>query len=343
MTEEGIYLFLSALGIDTSKIKKSNDGKWLSMICPIAFHTHHYGEDKHPSFFISIADEGPSFYNCFGCSDQGRQLIRLLQNMWLMTGDYPHLAAKIYTQYEIHDLEEEKLFEYIDIWDTYKPLKKEPLPEKVIDKYPLLQTVFTKNALNCKKYLLSRGIPENIWSSCKVRYDVEKNNLVFPFTNILGEVYMLRVRSIAEKKIWTISQSIPEFSDVQFPTIRDVGIFFGMEFVDFSKAVIIVEAPIDGMRLKALGCSNVVASGTSMITYEQVHSICSESIIMGFDNDLAGEKARKRVLKYIGEDIIVSDLKWSLVNSIKEKPCKDAAELVCKKDLIKVLKNKITY
>ena len=78
------------------------------------------------------------------------------------------------------------------------------------------------------------------------------------------------------KKIWTVSTSVKEFSDIIFPTIREVGVFFGMELVDFSKPVVIVEAPIDAMRLMSLGLYNVVASGTSMITSEQVRAVCAD-------------------------------------------------------------------
>jgi len=342
MTEEGIYLFLNALDVDTSKIRKSKAtrGEWLSLVCPLAFHTHHDGIDTRPSFFVSINEEGHSFYNCFGCSEKAKRLISLLHNIWLMSGEYPHKAAKIYTQYELHDSDiNAELTEYCDIWDTFEQRKIDPLPQKVLSKYQLLYD----NVNVCTKYLKKRGVSSDIWEKCKVRRDGVNNTLIFPFTNILGEIYVLRVRTIINKKIWTVSTSVKEFSDIIFPTIREVGVFFGMELVDFSKPVVIVEAPIDAMRLMSLGLYNVVASGTSMITSEQVRAVCADSIVLGFDMDLAGQKARKRVLKYIGEDIVVSDLDWGIVDKKNAEPCKDGADLICKEDLIKVLKNKITY
>lgn len=342
MTEEGIYLFLQTLAIDTDKIKKSKD--WLMMTCPLAFHTHEGGKDNHPSFFISIAEDRPSVWHCFGCTEKPRSLIALLHDFWLMTGKYPYDAANIYSQYETHSESDgfDKII-YTDIWNNYSPRAVDPLPfNDVISKFPTLQSTNSANAKKCKEYLRSRGIADHIFNMCKVRYDGGLN-LVFPFTDIMNDIYILRMRNIVKKKIWTVTSSPTKFSDIDFPTIKDAGVFFGMELVDFSRPIMIVEAPISAMRLMTLGCFNVMASGTSMITRTQVRAVFSDSIVSGFDADVAGRKANKRVKNMIGNDIILSEVDWSIVNDGCGKPCNDPGDLLNKKDLIKVLRNKKTY
>lgn len=341
MTEEGLRIFLQSLAIDTSDIKRYKN--WLMLTCPLAFHTHGSGVDSHPSFFISISEQHPSVWHCFGCTDKPSGLIKLLHNIWLMTGEYPKEAAHIYTQYEIiaDDESIEKII-YSDIWNNYKPKKVNKLPPQVLTKFPLLSRVNNINTRRCKEYLQSRGIGSHIWNMCGIRYD-GRDNLIFPFTNILGEIYMLRVRKTYTKQIWSITSTPTRFTNVDFPTIRDVGIFFGMHLVDFSKPVLLVEAEIDAMRLMSLGCFNVMASGTCMITPIQIKSIFADSVVLGYDADVAGRKAHKRIKDFIDREIILHELTWDIVLSKDGQPCKDAGDLTRKEDLIKVLKNKKTY
>ncbi len=63
--------------------------------------------------------------------------------------------------------------------------------------------------------------------------------------------------------------------------------------------VIVVEGQIDCIRLKESNIHNVVATGTSALSYYQLGLLSryTDNIIILFDNDMAGDKGYEQVLK----------------------------------------------
>lgn len=335
MKEDSIKKFLQALSINLDSINVARG--YCNASCPLAFYTHGGGEDEHPSFGILINDSGKSIYYCFGCSPDPQPLIRLLHNMWLMMDNYPYEAAKIYAREEIQSSDDQK-GAITDIWEGEIKEKCQPLPIEVVKRYPLLQYSDDEIAERCKEYLRDRGITETVFNLCQVRYSPDDMALVFPLTDVEGNIYVIRMRSVLkEKQIWTLTPKKAGFSNMLFPKIKDAGCLFGMKTIDFTKPVMIVEGEIDQMRLMSLGYFNVVASATSSITKSQVDSILSDVIILGFDSDEAGKKANRRVARFISPIVSLLRADWMEAEKKGGKKCKDAGDLPNRKELLRVL------
>jgi len=76
MDQDSIYRLLSALGVDKTK----NLGSNILASCPMA-HWTHKGNDKRPSFSISVNLGGASKWHCFGCGESANKTISLLYRM----------------------------------------------------------------------------------------------------------------------------------------------------------------------------------------------------------------------------------------------------------------------
>lgn len=71
---------LEALGVDTRGMKQGKGGKYVYILCP--FH-----DDSDPSF--SIRTDGGGSWQCFGCSEHGPSMGRLIQRYEEMHGPRP--------------------------------------------------------------------------------------------------------------------------------------------------------------------------------------------------------------------------------------------------------------
>ncbi|NCU31821.1 MAG: toprim domain-containing protein [Candidatus Moranbacteria bacterium] len=108
--------------------------------------------------------------------------------------------------------------------------------------------------------------------------------------------------------------------------------FFGMEHLDITKPVVVVEGAFDVLRLKTLGMKNVIGThGGISHKSDKLNRLKNLSVISGFDADEPGLKFHKALERFFGKPI--RRLDWSLVG------CKDPGELKTKEDLQEVLKN----
>lgn len=324
MNAENIKEFLYSLRVPITSMRETKD--FVNSKCPLAFFSHKSGEDRNPSFGIKIS-ENESYYYCFTCSPYPQRLIRLVHNYWLMHGKYPIEAAKILmtenTDQIIHPRK-----------DQWEEIKKDPIPlaKYVVNQFPQIRYETYGKAIQCKRYLEKRGIPEWVYNYCGVRFDPKYGSLIFPLTNCKGEIFMLRARSIARKKMWTISPDIMNL-DYKFPRLSDVGLFFNSHLIDRTKPTMIVESELDVMRLIALGYFNAIASATSGITQEQINAINSGIVILGMDTDKSGRKGNIRVMKALREKAMMYVADWGMIGK------KDAGELKNREELDIVLNN----
>lgn len=331
MREEGIKRFLSAVGVKWSDMRTAR--KWVNCPCVMAQWMHSSGTDERPSFGVSISNDGPSTFYCFGCHAKATRLEGLLHNIFIMSGEYPWDAAEIFLREENHR-SGEPAFEVPDVWSDVR-IPPEPLPVSVTSLFPVLQWLDSDPAIACRKYLLGRGIPEWVQNLYQVRFDPKRSCLVFPMTDISGRIFILRERAITKKMMWTVSPAIVGLES-EFPKLSEVGVWFGMHMVKWSQPVILVEGEIDLLRLVALGQNNVIASATSSVTDAQLDALSSTTLFLGYDSDLAGSHAHSKIIKYIGERAVLFELKWDLVGK------KDAGELRTKKELEEVMKGAVT-
>lgn len=344
MREDSIVRFLMLLGVERSSIEVARG--WVNCPCPLSPWSHKGGQDTRPSFGIRVDDSGPSFFYCFGCTPQGRRIDRLLHNMFIMSGRYPHRAAEIYTWEENHEPEETDEFPTPKevLWDEPEKVYS-PLPYEVINQYPMLQYSKGEAVNACLRYLEEERLIES-WTAnyFKVRYDPVYRTLIFPLTDMRGRIFLMRARSWSEKRIWTISPKAAGFPLLEFPRLREVGAWFGLWAVDWRKPVIALEAEMDVLRLATLGVFNVVASATSSVTEAQIDNLgAARRLILGYDADKAGEHAEKRFVDRLGGKTSLYRLDWELAERhpkfVKDdaSACKDAGDLKDFDELQKVL------
>jgi len=338
MNEEGILKFLRALDVDMESVRVGD--KWVNSQCPMAAWMHAGGVDVHPSFGIAIDEERRSVYYCFGCTFEVRDLSRLLHNIWLMSGAYPHEAAGIFAKYENHDSGKPKKTTP-DGWLRIREKKKvKPLPPKLLKLYPLLQAQRGYEKKRCIAFLeRERGIPEWVANMCGVRLDTDNSALVFPLTNILGSIYYLRERLRKSKTMWTVNADVSGV-DIDFPSLKDVGVWFNMHNIEWTEPVILVEGELDAMRLIALGRPNVVAATTSNLTDKQIDALAGETLWLGFDADKAGEFAHARISDRIGNTAEMWQLRWDVARKKTERGVRMPGDLHDRDSLDDVLRRK---
>lgn len=341
MKEEGIRIFLEALGID--RIRMSVDRGWLNAPCPLAPYTHAGGSDIRPSFGIHINDEGLSAWWCFGCSPQGQGLGRLLHNLFIQDGRYPYEAARIYARHELWGLkaEEDESVPLPDRWRIKTPVNTEPLPVSVLKRYPLLQGHDDFEVRRITAWLhVDRGIPLWVQHRARLRYRYDNQSVIFPMTDIRGNIYVLRERVRKEKRMWTVNPELAGMPGAVFPRLRDVGAWFGMELIDWTRPVMLVEGEIDAMRLVALGFFNALASCTSSVTDAQMDALSSATtLFLGFDADKGGDFARSRVVDRMRGRCNMLVVDWSVAKKEDASACKDAGDLQDKDSLAQVLED----
>lgn len=322
MREDAIVRFLLALGVGRNELKQRNS--WVNTKCVLAPYLHSGGEDKHPSFGVSISDDGPSIFLCFGCFPKGGRLGKLLHLLWLMTGKYPSEAAKIYALEENHGVKEP--MPVPDPW-TVEEKKAVPLPPIVLREYPLLQGASGYEARRCREFLRGRGIPVWAQNYGEVRYSEHEQAVVFPLTDFDGNVMVLRVRSRKAKKIWTVSNKIDTFKDVEFPTLKKSGAWYGLHLVDWDSPVTVVEGELDRLRLIVLGNFNVLASATSSVAEAQLSALAANTLVLGYDSDKAGAAAHARIIEKMAGGANIFLLDWSVAKRKDGRRCKDAGDI----------------
>jgi len=329
MREAAVYRFLELLGCDRSRMQKSRG--WINTFCPLAPYTHSSGIDSRPSFGVSISDEQRSVYFCFGCSPQPQRLEQLLHTIFVLSESYPTEAAEVFGSEENHfaaATEEQRKSFFPDLWTGKRRKIVAPLPPAVLRSFPPLQFAEDLAANSCKMYLEDkRKIPQWVYHYFGVRYDPKRVAVVFPMTDPLGRIFVLRERAIEKKEMWTVNKQVSGV-DINYPKLRDVGAWFGLHLVTVSEPLILVEGELDAMRLVALGKHNAIASAATSVTDAQINMLSAPIIYLGYDSDKAGASANDKILAKLRKPhVSVFALDWSVAGRKDAGDLEDAREL----------------
>jgi 5S rRNA maturation endonuclease (ribonuclease M5) len=326
---EGIHDFLTALG---AKFITVSD-RWVNCSCPLAPWTHRGKKDKHPSFGVTIAPDRRSYYQCFSCSPEGQTLAHLLWKIYLLSGEVPRKAALAMMRHE--NWHKSKTETIPDIPDPWVSKDKRPtiLPQQIVDEFPLVIEDGNINSQPALDYLRGRAVLDVVVETLGVRFHRATNALVFPLTDVNGDIKVLTYSSIMKKFKRTVTANMAGFNPIPLPSIAGTGAMFGAHLVNWSEMVMIVESEADLLRLVSLGWTNVVALTGTGFTRSQIDAMTCGRVIIAFDSDAPGNKARDRFDKMTGNKFIKFFLDWSLVGA------KDAGKLKNKEELALVLRN----
>lgn len=287
-------------------------------LCP--FHN-----EKTPSFTVSPSKE---IYKCFGCGRSGNTISFLMEHekysyveslRWL-ANKYGVEVEETYTSDEerlqLHIAESlyiingfaqqffsKMLFETeegADIGLSY--LKERGFREDIIKKFQLGYSPEQKDALT-KEALAKQFNPDLLLKAGLVVFrneqpvDNYRGRIIFPVHNHSGKVLgfgarILKSNDKAPKYINTPENEIYVKSKILY------GSYFARQAIDKADECLLVEGYTDVISLHQAGIENVVASGGTSLTQDQLRLIkkYTKNLVIVYDGDPAGVKAALRGL-----------------------------------------------
>ncbi|MFN5135090.1 MAG: DNA primase [Chitinophagaceae bacterium] len=287
-------------------------------LCP--FHN-----EKSPSFTVSSSKE---IYKCFGCGRSGNTVSFLMEHeKYSYVDALKWLAAKYNVEVEETYSSPEQLqvkqtadslyiinsfaqhFFTKQLFETEEGqtiglsyLKERGFREEVLKKFqvgysPQERTAFTSEALKQQynpELLTKTGIVTERNGELQDNY---KERIIFPVHNATGKVIGFGARVIGKKENAPKYINTPE-NEIYVKSKILYGTYFARQAIDKNDECLLVEGYTDVVSLHQAGIENVVASGGTSLTPDQLRLIkkYSNNLTILYDGDAAGVKAAMRGL-----------------------------------------------
>ena len=301
-----------------SFVKLKKRGTNLLGLCP--FHN-----EKTPSFTVSPSKE---IYKCFGCGKSGNLVSFVMEHEKY---NYPETLKWLAQRYQI-EIEETQLNDdqkqalqtadslfalnqYAQQFFSQQLLETEEgkaiglsyfeergFSNNTIQKFqlgysPEAKDVFTQAALQHQfnpELLLKAGLVSNRYDQLQDNY---RGRVIFPIHNHSGKVvgFGARILKTTEKAPKYINS--PE-NEIYVKSKILYGSYFAKQSIDKLNECLLVEGYTDVLSLHQAGIENVVASGGTALTIDQLRSIkkYTKNLTIVYDGDQAGIKAALRGL-----------------------------------------------
>ena len=259
MTVDEMEETLSRLGIESYNVR----GDEIQALCPA--HLERTGkDDRNPSWFIN-ADTGAHI--CFSCGWKGN-LYGLIS--YVTKTDYEDATKWLGSAEGLT-----KRFERIT-------RERKPIDDFVVVSESMLKA-FTSPP---PEALAVRGLTHTAANKYELLWDAANKNWIIP------------IRSIVDGSLMGWQE---KGFDRRYFSNRPTGIkksesLFGFEQV-FGKELIVVESPLDVVRLASIGITYGVATYGSKVSQAQFNAIRSaDRVIFAMDNDESGRESSKSLL-----------------------------------------------
>ena len=317
-TIQQIVSRIDIIEIINSFVKLKKRGTNYIGLCP--FHN-----EKSPSFTVSPSKE---IYKCFGCGRSGNTITFLMEHekysyvealKWLAAKYNIEIEEKETSpEYKQHQQEADSLFiinkfaqqffsdtlfntdEGLNVGMSY--LKERGFREETISKFelgynPEARDTFAKAAVEKqfnKDLLQKSGLVVQRDNGLQDNY---RGRIIFPIHNQSGKVTgfgarLIRKNDKAPKYINTPENEIYVKSKILY------GAWFARQAIDKNDECLLVEGYTDVVSLHQAGIENVVASGGTSLTPDQLRLIkkYTSNLTILYDGDAAGVKAALRGL-----------------------------------------------
>ena len=283
-------------------------GKNYKALCP--FH-----EDSNPSMSIS---EEKQIFNCFSCNTGGNAISFYSKYKKIsFRSALEHLAKKYNIEFNSNHLPQKI---YND--NTQKLID-------ILNKTALYyqNELYSKNGINCLKYLVERKITNESISHHKIGYsalnddllsfllkDFEKSDLIsagvltqnekiffsdrlmFPIMNGYGDIVGFSGRTLNNNKMKYINSYE---SKVFIKSSLLYNYYNAKEYIMKNKEVYITEGYFDVIALEKLGIMNVVALMGTALTNNHIALLKGLKVILILDSDSAGIASIKKSVKLL--------------------------------------------
>ncbi|RTL53258.1 MAG: DNA primase [Sphingobacteriales bacterium] len=318
-TIEQIKNRIDILDVIGDYVKLKKRGANYLGLCP--FHN-----EKTPSFTVSPVKE---LYKCFGCGKSGNTITFLMEHNKLSYVEALKSLAERYhvpieeTEVGAEQLQQQHTADSLYIINSHAQkffsnalfhtdegrqialsyLYERDFSDAIIEKFQLGYNPSTNHPLS--NYLISYQFnPELLLKSGLVVrrnesdwVDNYRNRIIFPIHNNTGKIIGFGARIIgkndkAPKYINTPENEIYVKSKVLY------GIYFARQAIDKADECLLVEGYTDVISLHQAGIENVVASGGTSLTIDQLRNIkkYTNNLTIIYDGDAAGVKAALRGL-----------------------------------------------
>lgn len=286
--------------------------------CP--FHN-----EKTPSFTVSPSKE---IYKCFGCGKSGNTISFLMEHDKLTYVEALRVLAKKYNveieetvvsaEYREQQQAADSLYilnQYArqffenQLWETetgqavgYSYLKERGFTDDTIRKFqlgycPPDRNSFAQAAVKdqySKEVLLKTGL---VVQRDDQLVDNYRDRIIFPIHNPTGKVIGFGARLIKKNDKAPKYINTPE-NEVYVKSKVLYGMYFARHAIDRQNECLLVEGYTDVTSLHQAGVENVVASGGTSLTQDQLRLIrkYTNNLTIVYDGDAAGVKAALRGL-----------------------------------------------
>lgn len=286
--------------------------------CP--FHN-----EKTPSFTVSPAKE---LYKCFGCGKSGNAISFLMEHekysyvdaLKFLANKYNVTVEETFSSPQVKEMRQtadslhiinafaqqffsKQLFESEEgqaIALSY--LKERGFREDIIHKFqigysPRQRDAFTSEALRQQhnpELLTKTGIVAERNGELMDNY---RERIIFPVHNNTGKIIGFGARIIGKKENAPKYINTPE-NEVYVKSKILYGTYFARQAIDKNDECLLVEGYTDVVSLHQAGIENVVASGGTSLTQDQLRLIkkYTNNLTILYDGDAAGVKAAMRGL-----------------------------------------------
>ncbi len=301
-----------------SFIKLKKRGSNYLGLCP--FHN-----EKTPSFTVSPAKE---IFKCFGCGRSGNSIGFLMEaEKYSYVEALRWLAAKYNVEIEETETspeykQQQQIADSLYIINTFAQkyfkesllhteegqdialsyLKERGFREDIINKFQLgynseARDGFTRAALDAQyslAYLLKTGLVNERDGH---PYDNYRGRIIFPIHNQSGKVLGFGARIIKKNDKAPKYINSPE-NEIYVKSKLLYGSYFARQAIDKADECLLVEGYTDVVSLHQAGIENVVASGGTSLTPDQLRLIkkYTSNLTIIYDGDSAGIKAALRGL-----------------------------------------------
>lgn len=209
---------------------------WVLSDCPLGPWRHKEGKSASDVFGVRL-DPGDAFCYCFACDFHGSQSELLIEmkrlNKQAFHQDYPFGEALS----QVMEAEEavELNLDFPDIEEMLLT-KKEGLHE-----FPQwwLETFSLASSHEwATSYLQSRQVPGALWGALDLRADTEQRRICFPVRDFKGVLRGLHGRAVDPV-------TEPRYRMYLHAKRKNVDVWLGESWVDFTKPLVVVEGPFD--------------------------------------------------------------------------------------------------